>query len=247
MTESQNDYSERFQVQFDLKSRIPKAKKIQKIINEFSTSPLKTCSCLDVGCSTGININYLAEYTGFCAGIDIDHPALCFAQTHAQPNVVIMAGDALYLPFHDESFDIIICSHIYEHVPDAVLLMDEIYRVLKTGGFCYFAAGNKFSLVEPHYRLPFLSWLPKRGANLYLRMTKKGTTYSEKHRTYFALKRLVHQFSITDYTVRILKEPERYGAEDMIGPNSVIQMIPSFVFWLLKPLIPTYIFILKKL
>jgi SAM-dependent methyltransferase len=140
----------------------------------------------------------------------------------------------------------VVCNHVYEHVPDSYLLMDEIYRVLKTGGFCYFAAGNKYSLIEGHYHLPFLSWLPRSLSNLYLVMTKKGTAYYEKHLSYFQLKRLVESFLITDYTIRILKEPEKFGAEDMIGPNSIIRIIPESAFQVLKPLIPTYIFILTK-
>jgi len=246
MTDYQNDYSKKFQLQFDPESRIPKAKKIQKIVEDFSKIPLKDCRCLDVGCSTGININFLAGYARFCVGIDIDLPALLYAQTHSEPDAGFLAGDALHLPFPDEFFDMVICSHIYEHVPDAQLMMDEIYRVLKPGGFCYFAAGNKFSVIEPHYRLPFLSWLPKPAADLYLKVTKKGTTYYEKHLSYFALKRLVSRFRIIDYTLRIIKDPERFGAEDMIPANSNVCKIPGFVFQAIIPIIPTYVFILSK-
>jgi ubiquinone/menaquinone biosynthesis C-methylase UbiE len=193
-----------------------------------------------------MNTNFLGERIRDCLGIDIDANAVKHARSYANNGTHFISGDAMCLPFRDEYFDIVICNHVYEHVPDSFLLMDEIYRVLKTGGFCYFAAGNKYRLIEGHYHLPFLSWLPRPLSNLYLRITKKGNVYYEKHLSYFQLQRLVKKFLITDYTLRILKEPERFGAEDMIGPDSIIRSMPKSVFQALKFFIPVYIFILTK-
>ncbi len=38
------------------------------------------------------------------------------------------------LPYPDECFDVIHCSHVLEHVPDDMAAMRELHRVLKTGG-----------------------------------------------------------------------------------------------------------------
>ena len=43
-------------------------------------------------------------------------------------------GDALHLPFPDDSFDRIIASEVLEHVTDDQVALDEIFRVLKPGG-----------------------------------------------------------------------------------------------------------------
>ncbi|HBT81629.1 TPA: hypothetical protein DEB04_02835 [Candidatus Giovannonibacteria bacterium] len=43
-------------------------------------------------------------------------------------------ADIQALPFPDQSFDLIICSHVLEHVEDDALAMREFYRVLKTRG-----------------------------------------------------------------------------------------------------------------
>ena len=43
-------------------------------------------------------------------------------------------GDALQLPFPDDSFDRIIASEVLEHVTDDQIALDEIFRVLKPGG-----------------------------------------------------------------------------------------------------------------
>jgi SAM-dependent methyltransferase len=43
-------------------------------------------------------------------------------------------GDAVHLPFPDDTFDCIIAAEVLEHVPDDVGAMDELARVLKPGG-----------------------------------------------------------------------------------------------------------------
>jgi SAM-dependent methyltransferase len=43
-------------------------------------------------------------------------------------------GDALRLPFPDDTFDRIICSEVFEHIPDDAGAMAELCRVLRPGG-----------------------------------------------------------------------------------------------------------------
>jgi SAM-dependent methyltransferase len=231
---------------FDRDIRKIKAEKIVKIVEDFSQKDLSRCRGLEIGCSTGQNINFLSTKFDECIGIDIDQDAVRFGYSNKKSNVNFFLGDAMQLPFRSDEFDVILCNHVYEHVPDSELLMKEVYRVLKHDGFCYFAAGNKFSLMEGHYHLPFLSWIPKKFANLYLRLLQRGTEYYENHLSLSGIRMLTKDFSVTDYTLKVITEPERFGAEDMISSNSIIRKIPKYVIKLLMPLIPTYIFILTK-
>ena len=88
-------------------------------------------------------------------------------------------------------------------------MMNEIHRVLKMGGVCYFAAGNRLMYNEPHHNLPLLSVLPRPLAHIYIRMAGKANFYYEKHLSYWGLKQLVQQFKRVDYTVAVTIESEK--------------------------------------
>lgn len=47
-------------------------------------------------------------------------------------------ADICNLPFENEQFDIIFCNHVLEHIPDDKKAMQELYRVLKPGGWGIF-------------------------------------------------------------------------------------------------------------
>jgi predicted SAM-dependent methyltransferase len=47
-------------------------------------------------------------------------------------------ADICNLPFEDNSYDVIFCNHVLEHIPDDTKAMQELYRVLKPGGMGIF-------------------------------------------------------------------------------------------------------------
>lgn len=47
-------------------------------------------------------------------------------------------ADICNLPFKDNEFDVILCNHVLEHIPDDVKAMHELYRILKKGGMGIF-------------------------------------------------------------------------------------------------------------
>ena len=67
------------------------------------------------------------------------------------------------IPFPDGTFDVVITNQVLEHVPDAGLHLREIRRVLPDDGVVYLATPNKWWLTDPHYKMPFISWLPRTG------------------------------------------------------------------------------------
>lgn len=47
-------------------------------------------------------------------------------------------ADICNLPFADDTYDVILCNHVLEHIPDDTKAMQELYRVLKPGGMGIF-------------------------------------------------------------------------------------------------------------
>jgi len=47
-------------------------------------------------------------------------------------------ADICDLPFENNSFDVVFCNHVLEHISDDTKAMQELYRVMKTGGFGIF-------------------------------------------------------------------------------------------------------------
>ena len=156
-------------------ARSRKARTMVAVLRDYLQSDLKMLNLLDIGCSTGIISCYLSRHFGSVVGIDIDRPAVTHASaTFQKDKLSFSQSDPLNISQPNDHFDVAICAQVYEHAPDANQMMKEIYRVLKPGGVCYFAAGNRIQLIEPHYNLPFLSMLPQNAANAYLRLTAKG-------------------------------------------------------------------------
>jgi len=228
--------------------REKKAITMIKVLGEFfSVEKLPELTVLDVGSSTGIIDHYLSLHFKHVDGIDIDEQAIEYAsKTLTSEHLTFKVGDAMNITFPDNSFDIVICAQIYEHVPDAQKMIKEIYRVLKPQGVCYFAAGNRFNIQEPHYNLPFLSVIPKPFAHLYLRLMKRGNFYYEQHLSYWGLKKLVESFQMIDFTSKMLHNPENYKIEYMLKPNSLKHKIAKFIvnntYWFC----PGYIWLLQK-
>ena len=246
-----NNYQERYSLinpeVLNKKGRILKARKIQCILDDYLTKNYTSGIILDIGCSGGIILDNLTIINSQKIGIDIDFNALKTARTnHEIDSVDFICADGMNLPFRDDKIAITLCNHVYEHLPDSEKLFQEIFRTLKQGGVCYCAAGNRLAVMEGHYHLPFLAWIPKCLAHNYLRITKRGVFYYEKHLTWWSFKKLISNFIIHDYTIKVIREPETYAGTELVNPGSWITRIPIVAFKLLFPLIPTWILMLEK-
>lgn len=248
MREYQFGFSEAHHAEmYDIEGRRRKADKIISVLEDYFQGSLHNLILLDVGCSTGVISQKLSHRFRTVVGIDIDEPAVEFARKNSEAgNLHFAVQDSMNLGFPDEAFDVVVCAHVYEHVPDPRRLMSEINRVLKPGGICYFAAGNRLNIVEGHYKLPFLSVIPKPLAHLYLRILRRGSFYYENHFTLWGLRRLVSGFEIIDYTNKIIRDPERYFATDMIKRGSLKQKVSLMLLKVAYWLCPTYIWLLRK-
>jgi ubiquinone/menaquinone biosynthesis C-methylase UbiE len=95
---------------------------------------------LDLGCGTGNLISLLLKRCPDLAVVGIDPSEgmreKCENRFHDNPRVSISKGDALHIPFPDESFDIITSSYALHHIPPYhnAACAAELARVLTPGG-----------------------------------------------------------------------------------------------------------------
>lgn len=235
-------YSKRRPRRNDLRRRLNKGGKIAAILQEVLEGR-SVHHILDVGCSTAAilqEVNSILQ-PHLALGMDMDAEAL------PQPTqqLVAFVGDALAIPIATESVDVILCNHIYEHVSDTTQLFAEMKRVLKPGGLIYFGAMNATWPVEPHYHLPFLHWLPNKLSDVVLSTLGHPSGYLERPLPVTRLRNLVSDFDLHDYTLKVIEQPTRYRAEDVVSPRFAslfhllakrfYNFLPAYLWVLVKP------------
>ncbi|WP_027963376.1 demethylmenaquinone methyltransferase [Halalkalibacillus halophilus] len=101
----------------------------------------KGMQCLDVCCGTGdwtFSLSDSVGNDGFVYGLDFSKNMLSVGEEkreHAQTeNISFVHGDAMNLPFEDESFDFVTIGFGLRNVPDYSRVLEEMHRVVKKGG-----------------------------------------------------------------------------------------------------------------
>jgi ubiquinone/menaquinone biosynthesis C-methylase UbiE len=243
----QERLSEITPILLDARYKKPKVDKMLAILRDCGALDNNPRKAVDIGCSAGFFTMALAPHFKEVVGLDIDEQALALAtQGCNAPNVRFARGDSMWLDLADDSVDLVLCNHVYEHVPDARQLFREIHRVLRPGGRCYLGAASRLTPIEPHYHLPFLSWLPKPLAHRYMRITGKGREYYENLTTFGGIRKLIADFEVQDYTLAVIADPDRFCARDMLPAGGWLARIPMQVWQACYRILPSYLFILRK-
>jgi len=171
--------SDKYDVMNDLESlglhRLWKAQLVRELSRQ------NPASVLDIACGTGDIAIAVAQAlpAARVVGLDFNEPMLEVAKrraareapfgfvvgesgTSSTNNLRLMTGDAMELPFDDESFDAASISFGLRNMPDYALSLAEIYRVLRPGGrlYCLEASYPTNALVKPPFKLYFKYWLP---------------------------------------------------------------------------------------
>lgn len=61
-----------------------------------------------------------------------------YTTTDLESPLADVKADICDLPFKDNTYDVIFCNHVLEHIPDDTKAMQEMYRILKPGGWGIF-------------------------------------------------------------------------------------------------------------
>jgi methionine biosynthesis protein MetW len=123
--------------------------------------PLReTQSLLDIGCFDGSKTVMLRDalHVRDTAGVDFIRAKLADAEARGIRAQWADLNSGKPLEFPDQSFDLIVCSEVIEHVYSPDDLLDEIRRLLKPGGYAVITTPN---LASWKNRLIFLlGWQP---------------------------------------------------------------------------------------
>lgn len=103
---------------------------------------------LDLGCGLGRHTIQFAKAGFRTSGFDLSEEAVARTEEFAKReglSIELKQGDMLELPYEDASFDCILCRNVISHSDTAGVrkIADELYRVLRGGGECYFTLGSK--------------------------------------------------------------------------------------------------------
>jgi len=228
----------------DLDSRKLKALKIELLLG--LRDKKEKLTLLDIGTGSGGVANYFAMLK--TKKYDVDSVDVFDSRKiHEGYRFHLVTG--CDLPFEDQSFDIVITNHVIEHVgsyENQIVHLQEIRRVLKKNGVGYLAVPNRWMIEEPHYKLLFLSWLPKRFRTPYLKLMKKGEFYDCEPLTVSEVERMFDKigFEYENKCIEafryflVLEKPKSFYTK-------ILNRVPNFIFRPLIKLIPTLIYVFK--
>lgn len=111
---------------------VSKRSLIKRFFRRYST--FSNPRIIDVGCGGGGLLNSLKDYGRLFA---LEPSPLGAAKTLAKTNAKTIRGDAEHVPLKNESFDVLTCLDVIEHLQDDKRACEELNRVLSKGGILF--------------------------------------------------------------------------------------------------------------
>ncbi len=208
----------------DKKSRKEKASAIIRILSKYKN--IKKCKILDIGTGAGVIASELGKTSKKTYSVDVVDERII------KKNFVFKKTTDENLPFKDNEFDIIVSNHVMAHVNNGDMHLKEIKRVLKKDGIVYLSMLNRLWPLEPNFNLLFLSWLPSKIADSYVRVLGKGRHYNVHPLTYSAfVKKIKKYFVFDDITLKVI--------------NNKL-WVPKSAYSMLRVFSPVWVIVLKK-
>ncbi|MFC1946129.1 class I SAM-dependent methyltransferase [Chloroflexota bacterium] len=206
---------------------------IIKQVDLFYRLDLNDALILDIGCGgTPQCYIFAPDSTSDIIGLDFSHAGLKVAQQHAEQlaypgTFTPVCGDALNLPFHNEIFDVVMCSMVLEHMENPQRAIGEMARVLKTNGQLFLATVNQNYVLRGIYKhIVFRSYDTFFGHTderlLTMNQLKK---WSEKHGLAIKEELYIYRFESTIWDVFIIPNLIKLG----LANNKIIYQILRIV------------------
>jgi 2-polyprenyl-3-methyl-5-hydroxy-6-metoxy-1,4-benzoquinol methylase len=102
---------------------------------------------LDLGCGQGhITERMRQEFADAeFSGLDYSVSAIDYATGHF-PGIDFIVANAFECPYANGYFDVVVCNNLWEHVPDPLVLLKCIKRILRLGGFLIVSTPSRYRL-----------------------------------------------------------------------------------------------------
>jgi len=153
----------------------------------------KKVRALDIGCGDGGFLIAMAKRGARANGLDLCEFNIMGATYRARAwdlPVAALVASASALPYRPDSFDVVTCGDVIEHVPQPLVTLREIHRVLRPGGLLWIAGPTRYLLAnvrrDPHYGYFGVSLLSRRAAGWYLSRVRRAFPKPE----HYAVERL---------------------------------------------------------
>ena len=227
----------------DLRTREAKGRKIERLLHP---SPPRGGRLLEVGTGAGGIAHYFATRSNYAFdvdAVDVDD------RRQVTEGYRFTPVDSTTLPFANGIFDVAVSNHVIEHVGDREAQLhhlQEIRRVLKPSGLLYLAVPNRWMLVEPHFRLPFLSWLPRGLRSPYVRLMRRGPFYDCEPLQRFEVEKLASDAGFRARNVSVQAFRTLAQVEGVRGLAALVAGLPDALLHRLEPIIPTHIYLLDN-
>jgi ubiquinone/menaquinone biosynthesis methyltransferase len=141
-------------------------------------APRAGARAVDLATGTGDIAFQLAAAGAKVVGIDVTRRMIELANAKAatvERAPLFLVGDMVALPFANGSFDLATAGYGLRNVPDLGAAIDEIHRVLKSGGMALSLDFNRPS--NPILRAAYLAYLDLTGAVLGWMLHRDADTY----------------------------------------------------------------------
>lgn len=175
------EYNEmRVQFQMHEETDVPIKRHVRRVLDA-APPPARL---LDIGCGTGGWSAALALAGYDVVGIDVNEDGIRAARARARryPDAKqefhIARGESL--PFPDASFDVVVSTQVFEHVPDQEGFARECFRVLRPGGWSLHFMPNYMFPWEPHYRMIWPPRASRSMARRWLRLARRDPRFFDE-------------------------------------------------------------------
>ena len=196
----------------------PSGDQLEAMVRSHATA---TSRVLDLGCGRGGVVELLWRDVRLAAGLDPDVPSL---SEHRAPGMPTVRGVGEHIPFADETFDLVVCVWVLEHLKDPAQALGEVRRVLRSGGH--------FIFVTPNVRNPLMlanrigKALPSLQRRLVPRVYGRveADTFPVQYRanTESAIRSLARDAGLDVFDLRIVPDPTYLAVNSLMFRASVM-------------------------